>query len=96
MGWWRVIFIVSQTENREVAHVIHYPIPCNHDILLTCQKTSEATWNEDAIFQPYPKIKILTIEGLLSGKERVEAPPQLNPFAKAQREGKGEKQGELI
>ncbi|HEY5297842.1 MAG TPA: DNA methyltransferase [Verrucomicrobiae bacterium] len=44
----------------------------------------------------YPKIQILTVEGLLSGKERVEAPPQLNPFAKAQREGKAEKQTEMI
>jgi len=44
----------------------------------------------------YPKIQILTIEGLLSGKERVEAPPQMNPFAKAQREAKPEKQTELI
>jgi site-specific DNA-methyltransferase (adenine-specific) len=44
----------------------------------------------------YPKIQILTVEGLLSGKERVEAPPQMNPFAKAQREGKAEKQTELI
>jgi site-specific DNA-methyltransferase (adenine-specific) len=44
----------------------------------------------------YPKIQILTIEGLLSGKERVEAPPQMNPFAKAQREAKPEKQSELI
>jgi site-specific DNA-methyltransferase (adenine-specific) len=44
----------------------------------------------------YPKIQILTIEGLLSGQERVEAPPQMNPFAKAQREGKAEKQSELI
>ena len=34
----------------------------------------------------YPKIQILTIEGLLNGKERVEAPPQINPFAKAQAE----------
>jgi len=39
---------------------------------------------------------MLTIEGLLSGKERVESPPQVNPFAKAQREGKPEKQSELI
>src|SRR5208282_6652927 len=31
----------------------------------------------------YPKIQIFTIEGLLSGQERVEAPPQENPFAKA-------------
>jgi len=42
------------------------------------------------------KIQILTIEGLLSGNERVEAPPQMNPFAKAQREGKPEKQTELL
>jgi DNA modification methylase len=34
----------------------------------------------------YPKIQILTIEGLLSGKERVDSPPQENPFAKAQAE----------
>jgi hypothetical protein len=38
----------------------------------------------------------LTIEGLLSGNERVNAPPQVNPFAKAQREGKPQKQTELI
>lgn len=44
----------------------------------------------------YPKIQLLTIEGLLSGKERVDAPPQMNPFAKAQREAKPEKQTELI
>jgi adenine specific DNA methylase Mod len=44
----------------------------------------------------YPKIQILTIEGLLSGTERVEAPPQINPFAKAQREGNAAKQAELI
>jgi len=44
----------------------------------------------------YPKIQILTIEGLMSSTERVDAPPQMNPFAKAQREGKQEKQTELI
>ena len=44
----------------------------------------------------YPKIQLLTIEGLLSGKERVEAPPQTNPFAKAQRETTGPKQATLI
>ena len=27
-----------------------------------------------------PKIQILTVEGLLSGKERVDAPSQVNPF----------------
>ena len=44
----------------------------------------------------YPKIQILTVEGLLNGQERVEAPPQLNPFAKAQREGNREKQADLM
>jgi len=44
----------------------------------------------------YPKIQILTIEGLLNGVERVEAPPQLNPFAKAQREARPEKQQEML
>ena len=34
----------------------------------------------------YPKIQILTIEGLLNGSERVAAPPQENPFAKAGKE----------
>jgi len=38
----------------------------------------------------YPKIQILTIEGLMNQTERVDAPPQENPFAKAQREGKPE------
>jgi hypothetical protein len=40
----------------------------------------------------FPKIQILTVEGILSGQERVEAPPQMNPFAKAQREGQAEQQ----
>ena len=44
----------------------------------------------------YPKIQLLTIEGLLSGREGVEAPPQMNPFAKAQREGKAEQQTEML
>jgi adenine specific DNA methylase Mod len=49
-------------------------------------------WHE----KDYPKIQILTIEGLLDGTERVAAPPPLNPFAKAQREAKPEKQAGLI
>ena len=49
-------------------------------------------WHE----QDYPKIQILTIEGLLDNTERVDAPPQMNPFAKAEREGKPQKQTSLI
>ena len=44
----------------------------------------------------YPKIQILTIEGLLNGTERLDAPPQANLFAQAEREAKGEKQGEML
>jgi hypothetical protein len=36
----------------------------------------------------YPKIHLLTIEGLRNKAERVDAPRQMNPFAKAQREAK--------
>jgi hypothetical protein len=33
---------------------------------------------------------------LLDNTDRVDAPPQMNPFAKAQREAKPEKQADLI
>jgi hypothetical protein len=48
------------------------------------------------LFKDRPKIQILTVERLLSGKERLDAPPQANPFAKAEREGKAEKQEEML
>src|SRR5438552_16572760 len=44
----------------------------------------------------FPKIQILTVEDLLTGKKRLEAPPQANPFAKAEREAKQEKQEEML
>lgn len=44
----------------------------------------------------YPKIQILTIEGLLNNTERLDAPPQANLFAQAEREEKGAKQGEML
>jgi len=39
----------------------------------------------------YSKIQILTVEGLLNG-HRIDATPQLNPFAMAARESEREKQ----
>jgi site-specific DNA-methyltransferase (adenine-specific) len=51
-----------------------------------------ALWHD----KDYPRIQMLTIEGLLDNTERVDAPPQMNPFAKAQREAKPEKQADLI
>jgi adenine specific DNA methylase Mod len=50
------------------------------------------TWHK----KDYPKIQILTVEGLLDGTERIDAPPPENPFAKAQREGKPEKQQDML
>ena len=44
----------------------------------------------------YPRIQILTVEGLLDGNERVDAPPQLNPFAMAAREQKQHAQTEML
>jgi hypothetical protein len=35
------------------------------------------TWHD----KDYPRLQILTIEGLLKGTEHIDAPPQLNPFA---------------
>jgi hypothetical protein len=36
------------------------------------------------------------VEGLLGGKERLDAPPQANPFVKAEREGRAERQEEML
>ncbi|MGI9086747.1 MAG: restriction endonuclease [Chthoniobacterales bacterium] len=44
----------------------------------------------------YPRIQLLTIEGLLNGTERIDAPPQVNPFAMAARESSSAKQTELL
>ncbi len=49
-------------------------------------------WHE----RDYPKIQILTIEGLLSGRERIDVPPRDNPFAKAARESTAHKQTEML
>ena len=75
-------------------------------ILLTLEKPTKPMRDEAADAgryqselwhdKDYPKIQILTIEGLLDHTERVDAPPQANPFAKAQREPKPQKQADLI
>jgi hypothetical protein len=49
-------------------------------------------WHE----KDYSKVQILTIEGLLGNTEHADTPPPMNPFAKAQREAKPEKQPDLI
>ena len=53
---------------------------------------SSKLWHD----KDYPRIQILTVEGLLSGGERIDAPPQLNPFAMAAREATEHKQTEML
>jgi DNA modification methylase len=53
---------------------------------------TSALWHD----KDYPKLQILTVEGLLAGSERVDGPPQMNPFAKAQREARPEKQQDML
>ena len=75
-------------------------------ILLTLEKPTKPMRDEAADAgryesklwhdKDYPKVQILTIEGLLNNTERVDAPPQMNPFAKARREPKPEPQADLI
>ena len=48
-------------------------------------------WQKD-----YPKIQIVTIEGLLTGTERIDAPSQINPFAMAARESAAHQQTEML
>src|SRR6266516_7715992 len=53
---------------------------------------SSKLWHD----KDYPRIQILTIEGLLNGTERVDAPPQINPLAITAREPAREKQTEML
>jgi len=75
-------------------------------ILLTLEEPSKSMRNEAAEAgryqsktwrqKDYPKIQLLTIEGVLNKTQRIDAPPQMNPFAKTQREATPEKQSDLI
>jgi hypothetical protein len=53
---------------------------------------SSKLWHD----KDYPRIQILTVEGLLNETERIDAPPQLNPFAMAARESTAHKQTEML
>ncbi len=75
-------------------------------ILVTLQKPSNPMREEAAASgrytsvlwhdRDYPKIQILTIEGLMNKTEKIDAPPQMPPFAKAKRETKSEKQQAML
>jgi DNA modification methylase len=53
---------------------------------------SSKLWHD----KDYPRIQILTVEGLLNSTERIDAPPQLNPFAIAARESTTHRQTEML
>jgi len=53
---------------------------------------SSKLWHD----KDYPRIQILTVEDLLNGTERIDAPPQLNPFAMTARESAAHKQTEML
>ncbi len=75
-------------------------------VLITLEKPSKQMRTEPADAgrytsklwhdKDYPRIQILTVEGLLNGNERIDAPPQINPFAMAARESAREKQTEML
>jgi site-specific DNA-methyltransferase (adenine-specific) len=75
-------------------------------ILITLEKPSKQMRTEAADAghfasklwhdRDYPRIQILTVEGLLIGTERIDAPPPVNPFAMAARETAREKQEEML
>ena len=75
-------------------------------VLITLEKPSKPMREEAAdagryeskLWQnSYPKIQILTVEGLMNQTERLDAPPRTNPFAKAEIEaGEQPKQIGLI
>lgn len=52
---------------------------------------NSSLWQKD-----YPKIQIVTIEGLLDGTETINTPPSLNPFAMAAREKSAHQQTEML
>ena len=91
---------------KEIGTRIKLPETTLFRVLLTLEKPTKPMREEAADAgryqsklwhdKDYPKIQILTVEGLLSGTERVEAPPQTNPFTKAQREAKPERQADLM
>jgi hypothetical protein len=80
-----VVTLLGDVENQKAAG----------GVLITLEKPSKQMRTEAADAgrytsklwhdKDYPHIQILTVEGLLDGTERIDAPPQVNPFAMAAR-----------
>src|SRR5207248_8193529 len=92
-----VVTLLGDVENQKAAG----------GVLITLEKPSKQMRTEAADAgrytsklwhdKDYPRIQILTVEGLLNGTERIDAPPQINPFAMAARESTArEKQTEML
>jgi site-specific DNA-methyltransferase (adenine-specific) len=89
----RSIMAVREREAAEIALFISLEAPTRGMVA----DAASAGFYESAAGKKYPRVQLLTIEGLLSGKQRAEHPdhaPDLN-FKKAKAEVQG-KQKELI
>ncbi len=88
--------LVGDVNNQKFAGgiliVLEKPTKAMREEAVDAGRYTSELWHD----RDYPKIQILTVEGLLNASEAVEAPPQMNPFAKAQREGTLAKQPRLI
>ena len=76
----------------DAAETYHAFIDNCPNVAADAGRYSSKLWHD----KDYPRIQILTAEGLLNGTEQIDAPPQLNPFAMAAREQKEHEQAEML
>ena len=91
-----VATLLGDVENQKAAGGVLMTLekpskPMREEASDACRYTSKLWHDKD-----YPRLQILTVEGLLNGTEGIDAPPQLNPFAMAARESAREKQTEML
>ena len=63
-----------------------------HTEVVDAGRHTSKLWDD----KDYPRIQILTVEGLLNGSECIDAPAQIHPFAMVARESACEKQTEML
>jgi site-specific DNA-methyltransferase (adenine-specific) len=91
-----VVTLLGDVENQKAAGgvliTLEKPSKQMRTEAADADRYSSKLWHD----KDYPRIQIVTVEGLLNGTERVDAPPQINPFAMAARESAREKQTDLL
>jgi len=68
---------------------LHRVLKPTGSLYLHCDPTASA-YLRTILDNLFGGLQILTVEGLLNGSGRVDAPPQINPFAMAAREADGD------